>query len=293
MTKREWMVVKVPYGGGYGSLNLAKPRGTKHAPDAFQKEFQRQSIFMADNGASVDQLEWLNAPIDLWRQNNYSGWRKMHQNLHNMAVCLFQDTKVLFLGGSHTITYSTVSALASCSASPVGLIVLDAHPDCCKKEIWPVHSDWLADLVRAGYLSPENVLILGIRQIEKDEMDFLKQRGIKYYTVNHLGDLRRAVTDNWSLVTELEKIANLEASYVSIDIDAVSGAHAPGTGCPSPGGLTDTEAVALVKDLKQKLHNLRAMDIVEIDPLNWWRNKILRHDATVDLGVKLIKEIVS
>jgi arginase family enzyme len=93
------------------------------------------------------------------------------------------------------------------------------------------------------------------------------------------------------LAEDLEKIANLRASYVSIDIDAVSGVYAPGTGCPSPGGFTDAELIFLVKGLK--LSNLRAMDIVEINPLNWWRKKILRYDATVDLGVKLIKEIVS
>lgn len=292
--RREWVVVKVPYGGGHCSLNLVKSEGAKHAPDALEKEFKRQIIFLADNGALVDRLKWYKADISLLCQNNYSAWNIMHNKLFAMAKIFLSGKNVLFLGGSHTISYSTVDALsATVGRNSVGLVVLDAHPDCCKKADWPIHSDWLRELVQNGRVLPENVVLIGLKQVEQEEYKFLKKWGIKYYQMSRIGDPRHCVTDNFQLSFDLEKIAKLKASYFSIDIDVVSAAFAPGTGCPSPGGLTDIELISMIKQIKLALPNLRAADLVEIDPLNWWRKKILRHDTTVDLGVKLIKEIVS
>lgn len=294
MAKRDWVVVKVPYGGGYCSLNLAKPKGTKYAPDALQKEFERQSIFMADNG-NTKKPEWFN--LGALQTNSREAWVMMNKWVCSLSQNFMHENNMLFLGGSHTITYSTFSALRQVYGQEVGLVVLDAHPDCCNKADWPIHSDWLAKLIfdkERGYrVFPPNILLLGVRQIEPAELEFMKKHGITYYPISRLGDPKYAFTGSWSLSIELERLAKLEATYVSVDIDVVSGAYAPGTGCPSPGGLTDTEVIGLVKLLKGKLRNLRAIDIVEIEPLNWWRKKILRYDATVDLGVKLIKEIVS
>lgn len=293
MEKKDWMVVKVPYGGGYGPLNIANPKNTRRAPDALHKEFIRQSIFLADNGAEVKNLEWYEPDIDYWFQNSFSNWLDMHEQLFAESAPLLSEKKILFLGGSHTLTYTTFKALSITAKGPCGLVVLDAHPDCCNKSYWPIHSDWLRQLMQWEFVFPENVLLIGIRQIEKEEREFLKKHGIKYFPMSKLSDPKNCATDNFSLTVYLEKISKLEACYVSIDIDVVSQAFAPGTGCPSPGGLSDNELISLIKQLKLKLPNLKAMDLVEIDPLKWWQKLILRRDQTVDLGVKIIKEIVS
>lgn len=293
---RNWAVVQVPYGGGFSSLNISKPKGTKNAPVALRKEFARQKIFMADNGvASWDNVTWHEIGMGLTRHNNEYGWERMQKAVFGRSSNIFGEGKnVLFLGGSHTITATTYGAMTNvCGRKYSGLIVLDAHPDCCRKASWPVHSDWLRWIVEDNYVFSENVLIIGLRQIEKQEKKFLDHYGVKYYRIDDIGDVNNFTINNFSVKRFLEKLRALSAVYLSIDIDVASGAYAPGTGCPSPGGFTDRELLSLVKQFKSALPNLRAADIVEINPLNWWRKRIFRYDPTVDLGVKLIKEIIS
>ena len=297
MAKMGWTVVKVPYGGGYCSLNIAKPKNARKAPDALQKEFMRQRVFMADNGVSCwDNVPWLEIPLGFGCQNNADGWEVMFKTVLNKLnnINLKYDTNILFLGGSHSITASTYNRTAGVfGRQQTGLVVLDAHPDCCSKADWPIHSDWLHWLIEDEYVLPENVLMIGLRQMEKSEKEFLDKFNIKYYRMSAIKDPGSFIMNDFSVICVLGKLRKLAATYLSIDIDVASGAYAPGTGCPSPGGLTDMELINLVKQLKIALPNLRAADIVEINPLNWWRKRILRYDPTVDLGVKLIKEIIS
>lgn len=296
MGKKDWIAVKIPYGGGFNrSFNLANPKNTRKAPDALEEKFKRQIIFLADNGAAIENLEWYDADIGLWHQNSYDNWKRMDARLVRIAANLFLSEKnILFLGGSHTISYSTISALsATVGENSVGLVVLDAHPDCCQKATWPVHSDWLGDLVLSGSVFLENVILIGTRQVEKEEYDFLKRYKIRYYPMYKIVDTENCFINNWSLLNDLERIGRLKASYMSTDIDFFSQAFAPGTGCPSPDGVSDREGLFIVKQLKRMLKNLWATDLVEISPLNRLQKMILRHDQTVDLGVKIIKEIVS
>jgi len=294
---RGWTVVKVPYGGGFSSFNISKPKGTRHAPKALHKEFIRQSIFMANNGVSCwNNVFWRNINLGIGRQNSINGWERMHKKVFKQSIDICSKMEdVLFLGGSHTITASTYLAVTQLfGREETGLILLDAHPDCCRKSYyWPVHSDWLRWLVANDSVFPENVLIIGLRQIEVQEKRFLDKLGIKYYRMDSINPSEDLTKDNLSIFFELKKLRKLLRIYLSIDIDVVSGAYAPGTGCPSPGGFTDIQFINLVKNLKASLPNLKNVDIVEINPLNWWRKRILRYDPTVDLGVKLIKEIIS
>lgn len=294
MAEKKWTIFNIPYGGGYGPLNLAKPKGTRHAPRALKREFNRQSIFIADNGVSDwRNVLWKDVTIGSWHQNSIGAWNDMDEEISEAVFNTCQEG-FLFLGGSHSITAATYAAVASVRGRKnTGLIVLDAHPDCCDKSNWPIHSDWLRWLVERGEVLPENILIIGLRQIEKEEEEFLRKHNVRYQRLNDGRDIDNFRFQNVSTMHFFEKLNALKAIYLSIDIDVVSGVFAPGTGCPSPGGFTDTEIISLVKQLKIALPNLIAFDIVEIDPLNWWRKRVLRYDATVDLGVKLIKEIIS
>lgn len=297
MAKKDWIVVGVPYGGGYSSLNLARTPNTRRAPKALRKEFMRQKVFMSDDGvASWDNVIWHKINFGFGSQNNADGWGKMHRSANSYLNVLDwkSDTNVLFLGGSHSITTSTYTGTSQTfGRQQTGLVLLDAHPDCCHKADWPIHSDWLHWLVEDEYVLPENVLIVGLRQIEKSEKEFLDKYNIQYYCMCSIKDAENFTMHNFFAMRVLEKFRKLSAVYMSVDIDVASGAYAPGTGCPSPGGFTDKELVSLVAQFKLALPNLRAADIVEINPLKWWQKRVLRYDATVDLGVKLIKEIIS
>ena len=160
MLGKEWTVVKVPYGGGYCSLNIAKPKNTKTAPNALQKEFERLKIFTADNGELINDLKWYEMDINFRHQNTRKNWAKIDDDLSFKLRNLFSISlqKLLFVGGSHTITYLTFKAMSDVLVVQSGLVVLDAHPDCCKKADWPIHSDWLRCLIERRLILPENIL---------------------------------------------------------------------------------------------------------------------------------------
>jgi len=77
---------------------------------------------------------------------------------------------------------------------------------------------------------------------------------------------------------------NFGSLYISVDIDVLDPGFAPGTGYPEPGGLTTRELLFFLHRLK-KLHNLKAMDIVEVNP-----DKDV-NELTSKLGAKLVVEL--
>ena len=81
----------------------------------------------------------------------------------------------------------------------------------------------------------------------------------------------------------MEKARKFENLYISLDIDSVDPAFAPGTGCIEPGGLASRELIYFIQRLKL-LKNLRMMDIVEVNP------KIDVNNMTSKLAAKVIGE---
>ena len=83
----------------------------------------------------------------------------------------------------------------------------------------------------------------------------------------------------------MESAKDFDGLYISIDIDSVDPAFAPGTGYPEPAGLSSRELLYFIHRLK-KLKNLKAVDIVEVNP-----EKDL-NDITSRLAAKLCVELV-
>ncbi|MGM5485323.1 MAG: arginase family protein, partial [Nanobdellota archaeon] len=158
------------------------------------------------------------------------------------------------------------------------LIMLDAHPDCESDFMPPSHEDLIRGLVNNKDLKPENIIILGIRNWHKDELDFLEKNGIRYFTMKEISfeGLREVSEAVMSIARRWS------STYVSIDIDIVDPAFAPGTGYPESGGLTSRELLFLLQRFRE-LHNLTMVDLVEINPE-------LDKGLTAKLGAKIVKE---
>ena len=82
------------------------------------------------------------------------------------------------------------------------------------------------------------------------------------------------------------RLAALERVYLTIDIDAVDPAYAPGTGAPVAGGLTSRDLLELVRGLLESLP-VRAMDLVEVAP------SLDPTDATSFLALQLVFEVLA
>jgi len=158
------------------------------------------------------------------------------------------------------------------------LIIFDAHPDCMKPVKYPTHEEWLRGLIEKGFPA-KNILIVGSRNSDLSELEFLKEKNIRIITMNQLTE---NLQDTCDVIMEFSDKKEL---YISLDIDIIDPAFAPGTGYKEPGGLTSREFIYLIQRLN-KIKNLRAVDLVEINP-----DKD-RDNLTVKLGAKILGELL-
>lgn len=169
------------------------------------------------------------------------------------------DNKAIFLGGDHSISYPIFKAFAKHYKNP-GMIIFDAHPDCVNCFHPPSHEDWLRTLIDDGLLKPENVVLVTVRNMDEIERIFLTENRIRMFTAKHMmGNIES------SCDAIMEAAQKFGALYISIDIDAVDPAFAPGTGYIEPAGLTSREMVYMIQRMKM-MKNFRAADIVEVNP---------------------------
>lgn len=184
--------------------------------------------------------------------------------------------KVLFLGGDHSVTYSLVKGFKEVYERG-NLVVFDAHADCMKPGKEPTHEEWLRKLVESGF-PPKNIILVGARNIWSEEKEFLSKNKIQAVGMKQISEDREGICD-----MIMEKVRE-EGFYISIDIDVLDPAFAPGTGYLEPGGLSSRELIYFLQRLTL-LKNFRGGDIVEINPDK-------DDGKTVKLGAKILSELI-
>lgn len=189
--------------------------------------------------------------------------------------------KVIFLGGDHSVSYSTTkSFLQFCKEEKKQpcLIIFDAHADCLPSSKEPSNREWLRKLIEYGFPT-ENILLVGLRSYWKDEIKFLKENKIKILSMASLTE------DLHDMCDTLMEFSNGKQLYVSIDIDVIDPIFAPSTAYPETGGLTSRQFLYLIQRIK-KIKTLRAVDITEIN------EKKDKEKITVKLGAKILSELI-
>jgi arginase len=200
----------------------------------------------------------------------------------------------LYLGGDHSISIGSVAAAAR--SGPVGLIWIDAHGDFNTPETSPsgnIHGMPVAALIGHGAaelvniggngatLEPDQIVQIGIRDLDELERERLVQSGIHVFTMRHVDELGMAAVARQAL----DRLRHLSRIHVSLDMDSLDPDEAPGVGTPVPGGLTYREAHLLMEILGDS-QRVQSMDIVEINPILDTMNR------TAELAVELAASLL-
>lgn len=200
----------------------------------------------------------------------------------------------IFMGGDHSIAIGTVSG--SACAGPLGLIWIDAHGDFNTPDTSPsgnIHGMPVAALIGRGHpdlidlghpgpkLRPQEIAMIGIRDLDAPEREALAGAGIHVYTMRDVDELGVATVARRAL----SHLNHLQRIHVSLDMDAVDPDVAPGVGTPVPGGLTYREAHLLMEILAES-GKTTSMDVVEINPILDDGNR------TAELAVDLIASLL-
>lgn len=207
-----------------------------------------------------------------------------HKTFQRVEECLSDKmfkTFLLTIGGDHSISIPIFNLLSKLSKGSMGIIYLDAHTDLSDTfDGSPFsHACPLRRAFDNQNIMPENVVLVGTRSFEIDPLRFIEKHNIKAYTPDEI--LEQGMKDvAREVVMRLEKIDNI---YLSIDIDVLDPAYAPGTGIPEAGGISTLDLVTFIRGL-DKL-NIVAADIVEVSP------PLDISDITSFAALRIIKEI--
>ena len=169
---------------------------------------------------------------------------------------------LIAIGGDHTIALPLLRATAA-RHGPVALVHFDAHLDTWDTYFGApyTHGTPFRRAVEEGVLALDCSAHVGIRGSLYAGADLTDDRKLGFATVSTTDVARRGVDD---AIDRVRERVGQRPVYVSIDIDVLDPAHAPGTGTPEPGGLTTRELQLILRGLDGL--RLVGADIVEVAP---------------------------
>ncbi len=258
-------IIKIPFCGG----RMESHKGADKGPDEIIEELKTISL-----NESFQKPEYSIEEVKC-DNNNIS---ETHQNIFKKIN--EEKEKFIALGGDHSITYSTFKAFAK-NNPDAGLLVFDAHPDMMKPFSQPTHENYLRTLIEEGILNPQKLVLVALRVFDDEEYAFLEKNNIKFFSMKEIiFEGKENVCD-----ASMSSVKDLKSLYISLDIDSIDPAFAPGTGYKESGGLTSREFLYFIQRLKN-LKNIKAFDLVEINP------EIDINNVTAKLGAKIIAELI-
>jgi agmatinase len=189
------------------------------------------------------------------------------------------------LGGDHSITEPEIEALTE-RHGPLGLVHFDTHTD-TGTEVFGVersHGTPMYRLVEAGRVDPRRYVQIGLRSYWPTEAEFAWQaeRGITSFFMHDVRDLGiRAVLER-----ALEAVGAGPA-FLTVDVDVLDPAFAPGTGTPEPGGMTSADLLWAVRAVGAGAALVGA-DVVEVIP-----TAIGSADITALVAERIVRELLT
>lgn len=174
---------------------------------------------------------------------------------------LTAGTPIIAFGGDHSITYSLLSSLSK--TAKVGVVWFDAHRDVLPELLHDrySHGSSLRRAIELPNIAPENVLLVGTRYMEPTEQQFIDENPInelRMIDIERVADPLREFKHQVQLLAE-----RVDHVYLSIDIDVLDPAYAPGTGTPVAGGMSTSQLLQFIHAIPI---NVRAFDIMEVAP---------------------------
>ena len=195
--------------------------------------------------------------------------------IKNFVRKVLADGKVpIGMGGEHLVSLPVMEAMYE-KYPDLAVIHFDAHTDLRTDYEGEEYSHATPIRKFADIVGPTNMYSFGIRSGLKEEFEWAKENGMYIAPFEVLEPLK----------TKLPELAGRPV-YVTIDIDVLDPAHAPGTGTVDAGGITSKELLASIHAIAASNVNVVGFDLVEVAPI------YDQSEKTVNAAAKFIREMI-
>ena len=236
------------------SKSHASRKGTSVAPDTLRSASNDSEFFMR-GGKRIPTVPMRGT---FGNKRIFDAGNVRRSDVHKQVFAIASQGKMpVTIGGDHSLTRDVLGALHKATGKKLSLLYFDAHPDFVSSA-----RDYYGSVLTdsADYVDFKKSMTIGTRAAEPEEIENAKNAGLQIVTpidIVELGPHRVA-----KMI--MEKVAG-SWTYVSIDLDCVDPASAPGVSVPSPGGLTTTDLLYLLTRVMREA-DVAGFDIVELSP---------------------------
>lgn len=255
------------------SKSHARRKGAAKAPDTIRWA-SNESEFFTRKGRTIPT-----SPMrgNLDDKRVFDAGNVTRENLYQLIVDLVSRRKIpIIMGGDHSITTIALSAIRKV-AGKVGLLYFDAHPDFVSSTR-NYYGSVLTD--SAESIEYKNSILVGTRAAEREELENANRVGLEIVSPMDFAELGLL-----KVATKAVSKAAGYPRYISIDLDCVDPAFAPGVSLPSAGGLSSVDLIYLAKHVTE--FGIVGMDIVELSP------DFDLNNLTANLAARIISEIIA
>lgn len=247
--------------------------GSRHAPDAMRRASENFESYNHFFGIDLAEL----AIHDAGNLEVYANVDDTLRDLYYDVREIVKEGKIpIMMGGEHSLSLSCIKACAK-DAEDIGIVVLDAHLD-LRNEFEGVKYSHACVSRHIIEEVTDNYVSIGVRSGPLEEWEFAKEKGVTYYSPEDVEDL-----GSEGIVRETMEYLGTEKIYLSLDMDALDPAYAPGLGTPEPFGLQSMQARDLIRGFAP--YSI-GFDVVEISP-------VFDNGQTAILGAKLLREFIA
>jgi len=257
LAAQAFAVVGVPFDGA-----VTNRPGARMGP----QDIRRASLMLCDGihpHFEVTPLGLLGDAYDM-RLPNASPLAEVRAHIQRQAAVLMAQHHCVFLGGDHSVTLPLLRA-AHAQHGSLALVHFDAHCDTWVDHFGEPsgHGTWTYEAISEGLVNPQHTVQIGLRSSgERAAREYVRDQGGMIYTARQLRGLDGAGLA--PVVTEIVQRLQNRPCYITLDIDCLDPAFAPGTGTPEPGGLSSSQVLTLLEELS--VLNCIGMDCVEVAP---------------------------
>ena len=249
-------IVGIPFDGGCTFRSGARfgPRSVRNN-SCLIRSFNTELDIYPFKDPTVDAGDILVNPF-----NNDQAVSQIHEQTSHL---LSKINKLIFIGGDHTISYPVIRALHDFHNQPISLIHFDSHMDTWDQYFGEknCHGTPFKRCWEENLLLPNSSIHVGLRGPINDKQDIIDDENMGFSVIRTSDILSKGID---GIVSTIKNKIKDNLCYISIDIDVVDPAFAPGTGTPEPGGWSSLELLSILRKLKGL--NIIGGDIVEVSP---------------------------